>query len=112
MSILRTIIDDYRTLRNDCPGRRFRNSVDKRRGERGGRISVGRVFGFAVGLTLIVVGLGVGWLPGPGGFLAIVGLAMIAIEIPIIADTLDRLELLCRRIIRSVKHFFRWNRSA
>ncbi len=105
-------MDDYRTLRKGIPGRRLRNYVDKRRGRQGGRFSVGRVLRFAGGLTLIVIGLGVGWLPGPGGFLAIIGLAMIAIEIPIIADTLDRFELLCRRIVRSVKHFSCRSRSS
>ncbi len=93
----------YKVLRDGHPGRRFRDYTDEQRRRRSGSLSVGRVLSFLVGLTLIVIGLGIGWLPGPGGFLAIVGLALIAQEMLWIATALDATELQIRRVIRSTK---------
>ena len=45
-----------------------------------------------IALLLIGGGLAIGWLPGPGGFIAIFGLAIIAMQFRVVAVTLDRLE--------------------
>lgn len=50
----------------------------------------------------MVVGLVIGWLPGPGGFLSIVGLAILAQEMPIVAKALDGCEVKIRRLGQSV----------
>jgi hypothetical protein len=39
----------------------------------------------------------IGWLPGPGGFLSIVGLALLATEMRPLARLLDRIELFLRK---------------
>lgn len=101
--MLETIKDDYRSIRDGRPGTRFREHVDERRQRRGGQFGVGRVFSFGAGIALIVVGLSIGWLPGPGGFLAILGLALLAQEIPLIADALDWIELRVRRLVQRMK---------
>ncbi len=105
--MLQTIKDDFRELRSGAPGKRFRQYVDDRRARRGTRWSAGRIISFAAGAALVVVGLGIGWLPGPGGFLAIVGLALIAQEIPFIANALDRTEGASRSIVAAAKRKFR-----
>ena len=103
MNILKTIKDDYRTLRDGVPGKRFRNYADARRERRDGHFSPSRIVYFAVGILLIVVGLGIGWLPGPGGFLAIIGFAVISQEFPFVADMLDSFERVIRRFFFRMK---------
>ena len=49
-----------------------------------------------VAIVLIVGGLAIGWLPGPGGFIAIFGLAIVAMEFRFVAVGLDRMERLGR----------------
>lgn len=47
---------------------------------------------WAAAVVLIVGGAAIGWLPGPGGFIAIFGVAIIAMEFRGVAVVLDRLE--------------------
>ncbi len=103
LKVFATLKHDYKVLRDGRPGRRFRDYTDERRRRRSGSFSIGRVASFLVGISLIAIGLGIGWLPGPGGFLAIIGLALIAQEIPWIATALDVIELRIRSLIRSSK---------
>ncbi|MEO8268533.1 MAG: PGPGW domain-containing protein [Aureliella sp.] len=69
-------------------------------------MSVRRIARDTLAVALIVIGIAIGWLPGPGGFLAIIGLALIAQEVPWIADVLDATEIGIRRFIRSCKRIF------
>lgn len=101
--MLRTIKEDCRTLRDGVSGKRFRAYVDERRERRGTKWSAGRVASFTIGITLMFFGLGIGWLPGPGGFLAIVGLALVAQEIPVLADMLDSVEIFMRNSVSAIK---------
>jgi hypothetical protein len=55
-----------------------------------------RVGLWLVAIVLIGGGLAIGWLPGPGGFIAIFGLAIVAMEFRVMAVILDRLERLGR----------------
>ncbi len=104
--MLRTIKEDWQALREGIPGKRFRHHVDERRARRGSNWSARRIVNFATGISLVLVGLGIGWLPGPGGFLAIAGLALVAQEIPTIADSLDRVELMVRRMMVAIGRRF------
>lgn len=99
MSWLSVINQDYQALRNGQPGSRFRNYVDEKRKRSDGKRNLQRVFRNLIGFALIVIGIAIGWLPGPGGFVAIIGLALIAQEVPWIADGLDAIEVGIRRII-------------
>lgn len=101
--MLQTIKEDCRTLRDGDPGKRFRDYVDERRERRGTKWSAGRVASFTIGIALMFFGLGIGWLPGPGGFLAIVGLALVAQEIPVLADMLDCAEIFVRNTVTGIK---------
>jgi len=47
-------------------------------------------------IVLIGGGLAIGWLPGPGGFIAVFGLAIVAMEFRFMAVILDRMERLGR----------------
>lgn len=103
MTFLANIKQDYKRLRDGLPGHRFRRYVDERRKRRSGKHGVRRVVNGLLGIALILIGIAIGWLPGPGGLLAIIGLALIAKEVPWIADVLDALELGIRRVVRSLK---------
>lgn len=105
--MLQTIKEDCRTLRDGVPGKRFRDYVDERRERRGTKWSAGRVASFTIGITLMFFGLGIGWLPGPGGFLAIVGLALVAQEIPVLADFLDCTEMFVRNCVSAIRERLR-----
>jgi hypothetical protein len=94
----------WRTLRSGTPGNRFRHFYDVRRQQR----HVSPVWTVALGIGLVVAGLLIGWLPGPGGFIAIIGLALLAQEFRLIATVLDWLELFllraCQRSVRFWVH--------
>jgi hypothetical protein len=58
-------------------------------------------------VVLIGGGLAIGWLPGPGGFIAVFGLAIVAMEFRFMAVMLDRLERVGRSAwawMRGKKH--------
>ncbi len=103
MAILETIKHDFCRLRDGEPGCRFKDFAQERRSRRESKMSAGRVLSLLAGFALIVAGIGIGWLPGPGGFLAIIGLALIAQEIPWVAGVLDAIEIRIRQVIRYVK---------
>lgn len=101
--------DEQQRLRNGVPGKRFRQYVDERRRHRTGHFHWGRVVSFSSGVILVLLGIGIGWLPGPGGFLALIGFALLALEIPRIADVLDSMETNGRRLIATCMR--RWRKS-
>ena len=55
-----------------------------------------RVGLWLVAVVLIGGGLAIGWLPGPGGLIAVFGLAIVAMEFRVMAVILDRVERLGR----------------
>lgn len=64
----------------------------------------------AGGLLLLLGGLAIGWLPGPGGFISIFGAALLATEFRSLARLLDRAERVGRRIWKW--GVARWRRSS
>ncbi len=100
MAGFETLKGNYKMLCGGCPGRRFRDYTIELRKRRAGRFSVSRIVSFISGLALTLLGVAIGWLPGPGGFLAILGLALLAQEIPWIAAVLDVIELQGRKFVR------------
>lgn len=90
---VQAILDQFSEIRSGHAGHRFSDYVKNRRERRGSHWSIGRVAKVGGGLFLIILGVGVGWLPGPGGFVAIIGLLLIAQEFPFVAKALDALEI-------------------
>jgi hypothetical protein len=91
---LATIRQYARRLKDGRPGRRFLDLYEFRRKDP--PAPVVRVGLWVVALLLVGGGLAIGWLPGPGGFIAIFGLAIIAMEFRFMAVALDRTERLVR----------------
>jgi hypothetical protein len=87
-----TTKDNLRHLKAGEPGSRFRDFYDYRQQHRPCGISTARVLTILVGGLLVIGGAAIGWLPGPGGFIAILGLALLAQEFRPLAAVLDWLE--------------------
>lgn len=84
-------IRQYATqLKDGEPGRRFRDLYEFRQAHPPKALL--RVGLWLVALVLIVGGAAVGWLPGPGGFIAIFGLAIVGMEFRFMAVLLDLVE--------------------
>ncbi|MEZ6243360.1 MAG: hypothetical protein R3B57_09980 [Phycisphaerales bacterium] len=69
---------------------------EARHERRGGSFTLVRLAMLSLAVLLIVGGLAIGWLPGPGGFIAIFGVAIFAQELYPVAWLSDRTELLLR----------------
>lgn len=91
--------DQLRKFRDAEPGRRFQSLAEEQRKANHGRSGTARTLRIIGGVALIVIGLSIGWLPGPGGFVAIIGLIMLLAELPLVARWIDRMELSIRRRI-------------
>jgi hypothetical protein len=88
-------IRQYATrLKHGEPGRRFVDLYEFRRTDPPS--TAVRVGLWLAAILLIAGGAAIGWLPGPGGFIAIFGLAIVAMEFRFMAVILDRLERLGR----------------
>ena len=83
-----------RRLKDGRPGHRFLDLYEFRRKDPPAPMV--RAGLWLLALLLIGGGLAIGWLPGPGGFIAIFGLAIVAMEFRVVAVTLDRLEQFAR----------------
>lgn len=98
MGLKRKVAEGWERLKSANAGERFRDFYRFRHERRGGkRWSTGRILSLGVGILLVAGGLAIGWLPGPGGFIAIFGAALIATEWYPLAELLDWAELLTRR---------------
>lgn len=86
-----TTRDNLRQLKAGEPGRRFRDFYEYRQQRHPG-ISPARILTILLGGVLVIGGVAIGWLPGPGGFIAIFGLALLAQEVRPLAALLDWLE--------------------
>lgn len=104
LSLWKRLRTEVQTLRDGNPGRRFQDYTDRRRERRGAGWSVSRIMTFVVGVILVLVGLAIGWLPGPGGFLSVIGLAVLAQEVPIVAKFLDWAEVTLRRLWEKIRY--------
>ncbi len=93
---------DIRLLRDGEPGTRFRRFYEVRRRRRSGHAH-SRILTLIIAVALILLGAAIGWLPGPGGFIAIFGLALLATEFRPAARALDATETTLRGMWRRFK---------
>jgi len=89
-----SIAQDWSRIRHGRPGRRFVEFHQARCKRRAGGWPRERIVTLLLGTVLLVGGLAIGWLPGPGGFVAILGAALLGVEWLRIAKLLDRCERL------------------
>jgi hypothetical protein len=102
-----TIKDDLRQLKRGEPGSRFCDFYDFRRRHRRPGLSPARMLTILFGLLLVIGGASIGWLPGPGGFIAIFGLALLAQEFRPVAVLLDWFEPKLRKLWNGLVRIWR-----
>lgn len=88
--------EEWGRLRHGRPGSRFVGFHRSRCERWAGTWPLERILTFGAGLVLFVGGLAIGWLPGPGGFLAVIGAALLGVEWLWMAKALDWVELRAR----------------
>lgn len=90
-----TIRQYARRLKDGRSGRRFLDLYDFRQDD---PPTPAVRFGlWLMAVLLVGGGLAIGWLPGPGGFIAVFGLAIIAMEFRAVAVLIDHAERSGRR---------------
>ncbi len=87
--MFKVIKEDLAQLQRGEPGSRFSHFYEFRQSRRAPGFSVSRMLTIFLGLALTIGGASIGWLPGPGGFVAIFGLALLAQEFRPMAKALD-----------------------
>jgi hypothetical protein len=99
---------DYgRQIMRGAPGHRFQQFHNYRCRRRGPGWSWDRFSTLGLGLILFVGGLAIGWLPGPGGFVAFIGLALLGVEWMPIARLLDWAERQIRALYFRLRGWWR-----
>lgn len=87
--MMQRLKQDWQEFKTSPPGKRFQN-LHRRRNERGGQQ---QPWFAIVGVALMIVGVLLLLLPGPGVIFLAAGLALFAQEMPFVARFLDALEL-------------------
>lgn len=110
MAALQTVRQNWRQMKKGTPGHRFRQFHEWRQKRRESGFSLERVVVLGGGVLLLLGGLAIGWLPGPGGFISVFGAALLATEFRPLARLLDWAEVRGRRVMRWIHDF--WRRSS
>ena len=100
-------LDEWRRFRDDTPGCRFRHYHDRLH-EHGSRTL--RVLGIVCGALLVVAGIAMCFLPGPGAITILLGLAMFGGESRRLARRLDHMEPAIRRKAKAIGRW--WKRRS
>lgn len=94
--MIETVREDWRCFKEGAPGSRFRGVYERRQQAQQERSGLRRAIPIAIGVVLILAGIAVGWVPGPGGFVGIFGVALLATQFRWLAKVLDWTELRLR----------------
>lgn len=95
-----TVQGSWRCLKEGAPGSRFRGVYEHRKRTQQDRSLARRVVPVALGVILVLAGIAIGWVPGPGGFIGIFGVALLATQFRWLAKLLDWTELRLRALWR------------
>ena len=106
-----SIAQEWRTFRGDEPGQRFENHYDRMR--QGSR--VGAIARMGAGVILLLAGIAMLFIPGPGILVMLFGFGLLGGESKTIARAMDRVEPALREKGRRAKRWWRfatWPRRA
>ena len=98
-----SIARHWRVFRDDAPGERFVNSYERM--QRQGSPGLAIVRG-AVGVVLLVIGVALLFIPGPGLLVRMFGFGLLAGESKWLARKLDRAEPRARRRGRTLRRWW------
>jgi hypothetical protein len=97
---------NWQEFKDSEPGERFQDRYNRRQQEEHGRWSKGTIFNIVLGLLIIAGGLLIGLVPGPGGFIAFLGLGLIGSEFQPTAKALDWGEVKVRAVVSWAKNIW------
>ena len=97
-------------LKESEPGHRFEARYHRLQAERKGRFSWTTLLNVGVGIVLLGLGVIFWFIPGPGWGFILLGLGFLGSESLVLARTLDRLEVLVRRVSAPVVAW--WHRQS
>ncbi|MEO8704926.1 MAG: PGPGW domain-containing protein, partial [Kofleriaceae bacterium] len=97
------LAQDWSAFRQDSPGHRFGNHY-KRMRQQGSR--AGAIVRLGLGVLLVVAGIVMLFIPGPGLLVALFGLGLLGGESKKLAGVLDRIEPVMRRWGRAAKRWW------
>jgi uncharacterized membrane protein YbaN (DUF454 family) len=106
-AIMSRALHEWRRFRDDAPGARFKN-YHRRLHDHGSRPL--RVLGILCGAVLVVAGIAMCFLPGPGAITILLGLALFGGESRRLAGWLDRVEPALRRKAKATSRW--WKRRS
>lgn len=101
-----TIREYYEKLKSGEPGERFKEFHEFRNEHREESKIHSRVLTICIGVGLVIAGIAIGWLPGPGGVIGIFGVAVLGAELKPLAILLDVIEAGLHKLWESFKE--RW----
>ena len=106
-SVFETFKAGWRQLRRGKPGKRFVDFYRRRQEKRTSK--AGHVLWLVIGSALLLVGVVLLVIPGPGIPLVFLGAGFVAQESRWVAQTMDTVEVWIRGVIRWVRR--KWSRS-
>jgi hypothetical protein len=95
--------EDWRLFQASKPGFRFRDRYRRRQRNSPGRVGFRKALYVLGGIAVAIVSLLLAPLPGPGWGTFLVGILILAGELPIVARLLDRADVMLRGPVRRVK---------
>lgn len=90
----------WRELRNGHPGNRFRAQFERSKGAKAGKSFLRRWSTVFVASVLLIVGVFLCFIPGPGIPFIILGAGLLAEQFRVVATALDWLEVKLRKMTR------------
>jgi uncharacterized protein (TIGR02611 family) len=104
-SLLKRIKEDWRLLRDARPGERFQRLYRKRKSSEKSRLT--RVAVLAVGVLIVLAGIVLLPVAGPGTLVILAGAALLARESRVAARALDNGEIRTRKLLGAILKFWR-----
>ena len=94
-------------LRSARPGRRFQDRYERNRNARAGKSVWNRFVEPVLGIVLVLGGIALLFIPGPGLPLLFIGAGLLASRSRAVAMAMDWIELHVRRVLRSAAEWWR-----
>lgn len=102
-----TFKKNWKEFKSSRPGHRFRDRYERRQKQAGKGFNWHRFLNVGGGVIVVLLGLVLMPAPGPGGLVAVVGLALLGSEFLGLAKFLDWAEVKGRRMIKRILSWWR-----
>lgn len=107
LSMLASLKEHWHELKDSRPGHRFQERYHRRKKELRGSFHWGRWLNIVGGVLVVLVGIFLLAVPGPGMLVAVVGLSLLGSEFLALARFLDWAEVRLRRIFQWARRWWK-----